>query len=329
MSNLLNPRGPGIKLKQLVYYAGWENETLTTEEQAEFDNAGRPDLGYYQHTSLENIINNFFTLYVGEDRLFKRARRSDVAQLAQRSLEELSYDTSKTLSAVEVELNQANSIPFPQDAVKIRSIKFVDRYGYTRNLERENLVSVATPIVQEEDFDYQYKEDGGLIEGEKAAGVDRWQNQRGDALQDRARDLSIASNVDENFNIYELRRGTDRFGLNPERAHLNGMYLIDNRLGLIHFNSEFQPGDLMVVEYVSNGLGEAADLNRVLVHKQDEDAIEKSIKAGLADVFDHPKSQIFKKEMRGAIATAKIRNVDYSPEVWRRLFRNRVKWIKH
>ena len=53
------------------------------------------DFGGYQFVSLEDIINQFMIIYVGEDKLISRARRLDVAFHAQRALAELSFDTFK------------------------------------------------------------------------------------------------------------------------------------------------------------------------------------------------------------------------------------------
>lgn len=330
MANPLNPNGPGRKVKPLIYYAGWDNQELNAEQQAEFDSAGRPQLGYYQHTSLLNIINNVHTLYVGEDRMFKRARFSDVSHLAQRALQELNYDVSKTEVGIEVELNEANTIPFPDDAIRITGIKFIDMRGAARQLELETFVSVARPVAQDEDYEYQYTEAGDLEIDDKSVSVTRFQEQMGDVLTiDNPLDLSVAANIDENFNIYELRRTTGRYGLNPERAHFNGHYVVDTDKGQIHFNSEFNPGDVMVVQYISDGLVEGADLSRVFVDKFDEEAIEYCILAGLARIFSHPDRQILHRQMRGAVQKAKIRNVDFSPERWRRILRNRNMWIKH
>ena len=47
------------------------------------------DYGSYQFTSLNDIINQFMVVYVGEDKIIPKAKRLDVAFHAQRALAEL------------------------------------------------------------------------------------------------------------------------------------------------------------------------------------------------------------------------------------------------
>ena len=51
--------------------------------------------GDYQFTSLDDIINQFLVVYVGEQKVIGKVSRTDVAFHAQRALQELSFDTFK------------------------------------------------------------------------------------------------------------------------------------------------------------------------------------------------------------------------------------------
>ena len=55
--------------------------------------------GTYQFCSLEDIINQFVAIYIGEDKIISRAKRVDVAFHAQRALAELSFDTLKSVKS--------------------------------------------------------------------------------------------------------------------------------------------------------------------------------------------------------------------------------------
>ncbi len=44
------------------------------------------NFGNYQFTSLHDIINQFMVVYVGEDKIISKIRRTDVAFHAQRAL---------------------------------------------------------------------------------------------------------------------------------------------------------------------------------------------------------------------------------------------------
>ena len=54
------------------------------------------DLGNYQFVSLDDIVNQFMIVYVGEEKLISRAKRTDVAFHAQRAMQELSFDEATT-----------------------------------------------------------------------------------------------------------------------------------------------------------------------------------------------------------------------------------------
>ena len=62
------------------------------------------DLGDYQFVSLENIISNFMISYVGEGKIIPKVKRTDVLFHAKRALQELSYDTLKSIKSQEITL---------------------------------------------------------------------------------------------------------------------------------------------------------------------------------------------------------------------------------
>ena len=73
--------------------------------------------GYYQFVSVDDIISNFLVSYVGDDKIIKSAKRNEVAYHAQRTLQELSYDTIDNVKSIEVEIPPSLSIPMPHDFV--------------------------------------------------------------------------------------------------------------------------------------------------------------------------------------------------------------------
>ena len=58
--------------------------------------------GGYQFISLHDIISQFKVAYVGEDKIISKISRTDVAFHAQRALQELSFDTLKSIKGLEV-----------------------------------------------------------------------------------------------------------------------------------------------------------------------------------------------------------------------------------
>jgi len=87
------------------------------------------DYGNYQFTSLEDIINQFMVVYVGEDKIIPKARRLDVAFHAQRGLAELSFDTLKSCKAQEITVPASLQMILPHDYVNYTKISWVDSAG--------------------------------------------------------------------------------------------------------------------------------------------------------------------------------------------------------
>ena len=75
------------------------------------------DYGNYQFTSLEDIINQFLVAYVGEDKIIPKVKRVDVAFHAQRAMQELSFDTFKSIKSQEITLPPTNTMMLPHDYV--------------------------------------------------------------------------------------------------------------------------------------------------------------------------------------------------------------------
>ena len=92
---------------------GLRNDTV----QKEYYQGGEYDLGDYQFTSLEDIINQFMVVYVGEQKIISKASRIDVAFHAQRALAELSFDTLRSWKAEEIVVPTNLQMMLPHDYV--------------------------------------------------------------------------------------------------------------------------------------------------------------------------------------------------------------------
>jgi len=85
--------------------------------------------GNYQFTSLDDIIQQFMFIYVGKDKLISSAKRSDVVFFAQRAMQELSFDTFKSIKSQEIEVPATLQMILPQDYVNYTKISWVDSAG--------------------------------------------------------------------------------------------------------------------------------------------------------------------------------------------------------
>jgi hypothetical protein len=119
-----------------------------------------------------------------------------------------------------------------------------------------------------------------------------------------------------------------RYGLDPERAHVNGSYFIDCNSGTIHFSSNLS-GETIILKYISDSLGRN---NEKIVHKFAEEAIYKWIIYGcLSARIGIPEYVMrrFKKEKFAETRKAKLRLSNIKLEEITQVFRGKSKQIKH
>ena len=120
------------------------------------------DFGGYQFISLEHIITNFTIAYVGEGKIIPKIRRTDIAFHAQRAIQELSFDTFKSIKSQEITLPPSNTMVLPQDYVNYTKVCWVDGNGIERPLYPTKHTSNPTPILQDSDGDYSLTAIGTL-----------------------------------------------------------------------------------------------------------------------------------------------------------------------
>ena len=115
------------------------------------------DFGGYQFISLEHIITNFTIAYVGEGKIIPKIKRTDIAFHAQRAIQELSFDTFKSIKSQEITLPPSNTMVLPQDYVNYTKVCWVDGNGIERPLYPTKHTSNPTPILQDSDGEYELR----------------------------------------------------------------------------------------------------------------------------------------------------------------------------
>ena len=133
---------------------------LLNETQREYYQEG--NYGDYQFTSLEDIINQFMVVYVGEEKAVAKASRVDVAFHAQRALQELSFDTFKSIKAQEIELPPSLTMVLPQDYVNYTKLSWADSSGIKHPLYPTSHTSNPFKIRQHDDGNYFFQ--GGTLQ---------------------------------------------------------------------------------------------------------------------------------------------------------------------
>jgi len=121
------------------------------------------DYGNYQFTSLKDIINQFMFVYVGENKIIPKASRIDVAFHAQRALQELSFDTFKSVKSQQIALPPTLVMPLPHDYVNYTKLSWADSAGIKHPLYPTNSTSNPFQVMQEDDGEYSFPEELELV----------------------------------------------------------------------------------------------------------------------------------------------------------------------
>ena len=114
------------------------------------------DLGNYQFVSLEDIINQFMVVYVGDQKIINKTSRVDVAFHAQRALAELSFDTFKSVKAQEIVVPATLQMILPHDYVNYTKLSWSDSAGIKHLLYPTNSTSNPFSILQDDDGNYEF-----------------------------------------------------------------------------------------------------------------------------------------------------------------------------
>ena len=114
------------------------------------------DYGNYQFTSLSNIINQFMVAYVGENKIIPKVSKIDVAFHAQRALQELSFDTLKSIKAQQIALPPTLVMPLPHDYVGYTKLSWVDTSGIKHPLYPTSNTSNPFQVAQNSDGKYNF-----------------------------------------------------------------------------------------------------------------------------------------------------------------------------
>ena len=127
------------------------------------------DFGNYQFTSLDDIINQFMVAYVGEDKLISKIKRTDIQFHAMRALQELSFDTFKSVKTQQIDLPPSLVMTLPHDFVNYTKILSVDSAGIKHPLYPTKDTQNPFQISQEEGGQYTFNEEAEeVIDGDFA-----------------------------------------------------------------------------------------------------------------------------------------------------------------
>ena len=276
------------------------------------------EFGGYQFVTLKDIIKAFQIVYVGEGKLIDKVNRTDIAFHAQRALQELSFDTLKSIKSQEIEVPPSLQMVLPQDYVNYVKITRADSAGVERIIYPAIHTSNPTAISQNADGSYQFTGNDLTLQSES----DTWTNYKASSPHE-----STLDDFTYDDDRYDFING-QRFGLNPQQAQVNGSFYIDENAGKIHFSSNLSDRTV-TLKYLSDGLGTEDEMK---VHKFAEEAMYKHIAyAIISNKIPFPEYvvQRLRKEKIASTRKAKLRLSNIKLEEIVQVLRGKSKHIKH
>tara|TARA_E500000305_G_scaffold97147_1_gene87659 strand:- start:9901 stop:10887 length:987 start_codon:yes stop_codon:yes gene_type:complete len=305
--------------------------------------------GDYQFVTLDNIINAFMYMYVGEDKIITKLSRTDAQFCGMRAIQEFSYDIFRSVKSQEIEVPNTLRMTLPHDYVNYIKVVRVDSNGIERVLYPTDKTSNPFAIEQHENGSYvmsassgqfSYAEMGGDISGDNLQLDEQGTSQNWLQMEDANVFSPFASNTVQNYNSQAVNNSnsddtTDieidnygrRYGLDPQYAQSNGTFFIDNRTGFINFGSSLA-GETIILKYVSDGLGTDGEM---VVHKFCEEAVYKWMAYCILSTRSNIPPfiiQRFKKEKFAEGRKAKIRLSNIKIEEFTQILKGLSKPIK-
>lgn len=298
-----------INLTDEQYYEGPDGQWNSNDE----------NYGSYQFVSLKDIINNFIIAYVGEDKIISKVKRTDVAFHAQRAIQEFSFDTFRSKKSIEIELGPQLYMVLPKDYVNYVKFSWTDDSGIERIIYPTSKTSNPKAILQDNNYEYLFDEDGEILYAENSETWDRFKN------------TDLSENQNNNISNYELLSEHyvgRRYGLDPQHAQSNGVFYIEQEKGVVRFSSDMV-NRIITLKYISDGLGTDDEM---VVHKFAEEAMYKYIAhAILATRANTPEYLVarFKREAAVSKRNTKLRLSNIKLEEITQILRGKSKQIKH
>jgi hypothetical protein len=118
-----------------------------------------------------------------------------------------------------------------------------------------------------------------------------------------------------------------RYGMDPQYSQSNGWFTINHREGKMSFSSNLA-GELIILEYISDGLAYDLDTN---IPKMAEDAVYAYIShAVIASRINQPEYVVnrLRQEKSAKLRNAKIRLSNVKLDQIVQVMRGKSKWIK-
>ena len=295
-----------------------------------FGNTVEDNYGGYAYTTLEDVITNFMIGYVGAGKLIPSTKKTDVMFFAKRGLQEFSYDTLKSIRSQELTVSPNLGIVLPQDYVNYVNVSWIDNQGVKHIIYPTTLTTnpYETPSQDRQGIPIQDNVEENI--DTTSLTEERWAKNNLKEINDAQSNLTgmLLSDGLGYPGMYGDNYLGQRYGLQPETSQINGWFTINERTGKMSFSSDLA-GRIIVLEYISDGLGYDADMK---IPKLAEEALYAHIShAIIASRINQPEYvvQRLRRERSAKLRNAKIRLSNIKLNEFVQIARGKSKWIKY
>jgi len=295
-----------------------------------YGDAVEDNYGGYAYTTLEDVITNFMIGYVGAGKLIPSAKTTDVMFFAKRGLQEFSYDTLKSIRSQELTVASNLGVILPQDYVNYVNVSWIDNQGVKHIIYPTTLTTnpYETPSQDRQGIPIQDNVEENI--NTTSLTEERWAKNNLKEINDAQSNLTgmLLSDGLGYPGMYGDNYLGQRYGLQPETSQINGWFTINERTGKMSFSSDLA-GRIVVLEYISDGLGYDADMK---IPKLAEEALYAHIShAIIASRINQPEYvvQRLKRERSAKLRNAKIRLSNIKLNEFVQIARGKSKWIKY
>jgi len=301
-------------------YQYYENNGNTPEDA---------NWGSYQYVSLNDIVNNFMVMYVGNDKLINNVERYNIIFHAKRAIQELNYDSLKEIKILELEVCDTLRFVLPKDYVnwvRISMYKGGTLFPLTENIQ----TNWSSAYLQDNNCRILFDQDGNVLKPEHSTlDINRITGGKKSIYLNKQSQYNGQEGYQDNGSWYFEYPVGARYGLNTETANANPTFKINKKSGVINFSSDMA-GEFCVLEYVSDGMENGID-SEISVNKLFEEFIYSYMKFVILQSKYGIQEYIInraRKEKSALLRNAKIRLSNIHPGRLLMNLRGQNKWIK-
>jgi len=268
-------------------------------------------------------------MYAGNHSLVNNEERFKILFHAKRAVQELNYDAFKEIKALQLTVDDTLRYILPSDYVNwVRVNLYKD--GYLRPLTENIQILSSLAYLQDQTGTILFDQDGNAISPEfSEIDLQRLEGTKKSIYLNPQSQYYGQEGWEVNGVWYFDYSLGERYGLNTETANFNPTFAIDQRMGVINFNSDMY-GQSVILEYISDGM-ENGDDSMVSVNKLFEKYIYAYIQYEILNSKLGVQEYIVaraRKEKAALLRNAKIRMSNIHPGRLLMNLRGMDKWLK-